>query len=132
MVDGFSDAQLRAALAPFADSPVLHLEHAEGVFGGWGSADEHKLFESQIRVYFAGGSWCCSSYDHKLGTVPYADPVQTAFLPATCADHAAEAAWEQDPHCSEQRRKRRSVQQPFTYNLTVNREGFYALTQDHS
>ena len=94
IVDGASDAQARAAEASFKlrGKEVVHLESAEGVFGGTADAEDAREFEMLMSRHVMGLSWCCTSWYKPSGTFPYADPPPTAVLPKRCGEGDAAAA----------------------------------------
>ena len=74
---GTTDREARMALAD-VKAPVLHLETAEGIFGGWANERSRERFEGLAQRHFYGGSWCCSSWDPPTyGSIQYADPMPT-------------------------------------------------------
>ena len=56
---------------------VLHLESAEGIFGGWaspaaggGGRAARAAFEEMMNRDVYGGTWCCSSWYARLSVLP--------------------------------------------------------------
>jgi len=77
---GLSAEQLLQAVsaAGASDARVVHLESAEGVFGGFESAAESKLFKEAISGDLLGGwsaTWCCTSWNKPAGTFKFKRPV---------------------------------------------------------
>mmetsp|Transcript_24634 Transcript_24634/g.80370 ORF Transcript_24634/g.80370 Transcript_24634/m.80370 type:complete len:584 (-) Transcript_24634:721-2472(-) len=77
---GLSAEQLLQAVsaAGASDARVMHLESAEGVFGGFESAAESKLFKEAISGDLLGGwsaTWCCTSWNKPAGTFKFKRPV---------------------------------------------------------
>jgi len=136
LVSGSSDAQVKQSLSALEESPVVHLERTEGVFGGWHRRNDWQRFEGLMPL-FIGGSWCCSSYHHPQGTLMHADPVPTIALPSNCSGPQNEFAWEEVEVCIQVQRERVNAQQPFEFNYTLDaatrsQKGFYALEKSHS
>jgi len=108
VLEGSSDAQLRAGLGAHA-APRLHLESAEGVFGGWTDDAHHRDFETLIAHHLSGGSWCCSSWYKPSGSFDWSFPAPTTLLRDGCGSASSEAP--EAPHCTQARRTRRHVHQ---------------------
>mmetsp|Transcript_2118 Transcript_2118/g.6808 ORF Transcript_2118/g.6808 Transcript_2118/m.6808 type:complete len:218 (+) Transcript_2118:456-1109(+) len=77
---GLSAEQLLQAVsaAGASDARVMHLESAEGVFGGFESAAESKLFKEAISGDLLGGwsaTWCCTSWNKPAGTFKFKRPL---------------------------------------------------------
>ena len=77
---GMSDVQIKEAVvsAGAYGARVLHLESAEGVFGGVESSQEDKLFRDAIYNSLLGGwsaTWCCTSWDKPRGTFKFKRPL---------------------------------------------------------
>ena len=137
LVAGSSDAQARRALEAIEQATVVHLERAEGVFGGWEAAEHHQTFEWLVRHFFSGGSWCCTSYFPPQGTLIHADPMVTAVLPRECAGAGSEGAWDDVLACRFLRAERQAAQRPFHFNYTLSAlsspgKGFYGLERTHA
>ncbi|KAL1512007.1 hypothetical protein AB1Y20_005282 [Prymnesium parvum] len=78
---GLSDVQIKEAFAAAGalQARVVHLESAEGVFGGFESAQEDKLFQEAIYTHLLGGwsaTWCCTSWDKPRGTLQFKRPLR--------------------------------------------------------
>ena len=139
LLDGSSDAQVAAALTPFAHVPVLKLASAEGVFGGWTDGRARALFESVVsHSSILTGSWCCSSWYKPSGSINYAVPLPTQLLPTGCGAKlgpdvegavggapAPDAERELREVCAEAQAARVKSQQPFelVYKLAEGRDG---------
>ena len=134
--EGTSDAQAVADLRAHAETPLLHLESAEGVFGGWRSRGMRDDFEEMIgRSSLLLGSWCCSSWYKPSGSFDYATPPPTTRLPDACG--AAGADDDAVPACRELQRRRRAAQRPFRFNYVPKtgkpgKDGYYELRPKHS
>ena len=108
VLEGSSDAQLRAGLGAHT-APRLHLESAEGIFGGWTDEASQRDFETLIARHLSGGSWCCSSWYKPSGSFDWSFPAPTPLLRDGCGAALSEAP--EPPHCALARRTRRRVQQ---------------------
>ena len=139
IISGASDIQIKRALSPWASRPILHLNSAEGIFGGWaamniggGGSMARDDFENIMNQLVYGGSWCCSSWYKPSGAFTYATPAATQVLPNGCgADEAEDAVQAQ---CTAAQVKRRSFQRPFDFNYVPNggRDGYFMLSPQHS
>jgi len=81
---GLSDVQLAAALssAGASEARVLHLESAEGAFGGFEGRADHDEFNKVIFQDLLGGwsaTWCCTSWDKPRGTLKFKRPLQLPY-----------------------------------------------------
>jgi len=77
---GLSDVQLRETVARLgaSDARLLHLESAEGVFGGFESRSDSDAFQKVIMGDLLGGwsaTWCCTSWDKPRGTLKFKRPL---------------------------------------------------------
>ena len=67
LLSGASDVQAAHALRALEAHPVLRLESAEGVFGGWTTTRAASEFETMVtHSSLLTGSWCCSSWCAQL------------------------------------------------------------------
>ena len=145
LLRGTSDVQAAAALngssaeGGLADAPVLVLESAEGVFGGFVSAERRFAFENMVgQSSMLTGSWCCASWYKPSGSVDFVPPNPTLALPRGCgtaspweSDGAGAAASEPPDSalraaCIEQQERRtRSQRGPvkLEYELRLGKEG---------
>ena len=107
--EGSSDAQLRAGLGAHT-ATRLHLESAEGIFGGWTDEVSQRDFDGLIGRHLSGGSWCCSSWYKPSGSFDWSFPAPTPLLRDGCGAAASSGA--QEPaHCAQARQTRRRAQQ---------------------
>ena len=134
LFNGSSDAQVGAALAPYAHVPVLRLASAEGVFGGWTDANQRALFESVVsHSSILTGSWCCSSWYKPSGSINYATPLPTPVLPTGCGAAGAASGGAPEPNapeplrqlCASAQESRVASQRPFelVYAPALGKEG---------
>lgn len=77
---GGSDVQIKEGLAAtgVADARVLHLDFAEGAFGGFEAEATARVFQQKIANYLLGGwsaTWCCTSWDKPRGTINFKRPI---------------------------------------------------------
>merc|ERR1711920_154129 len=123
---GSSDEQARRALADHRQRRVLHLEYAEGIFGGWAAThqqDSHEFEKAMSSMLH--GSWCCSSWYKPSGSFPYPAPARVHVLPSGCGED--EVQDETQNACLAARDMRRAAQQPFNLNYVRDggRDGYY-------
>jgi hypothetical protein len=133
-----SDVQVRSALSAWASRPVLHLDSAEGVYGGWvassagGGGDRARDdFERTMGELVYGGSWCCSSWFKPSGAFFFPQPAATEVLPGGCG--LDEARDEAEATCVRVQQRRRARQRPFTLNYVTDggRDGYFVLSPQH-
>jgi hypothetical protein len=110
--EGASDVQLRTSLGASA-APRLHLESAEGLFGGWADGHSQREFEGLMDRFVFGGSWCCSSWYKPSGSFDFANPAPTRLLPPGCAAAPLDAP--PSPPCAEAQARRRAQQRPLRF-----------------
>ena len=85
LINGTLDVQARYALESWSSAEVLHLDSAEGIFGGWVNASATRdKFEQRLRETILGGSWCCTSWYKPSGTAKFVVPTSTVSLPPKC------------------------------------------------
>jgi hypothetical protein len=76
---GLSDVQIKQALGPAVNARVLHLDGAEGVFGGFESYADGQAFKMTIMGHLLGGwsaTWCCTTWDKPRGTLKFKRPLE--------------------------------------------------------
>jgi len=78
---GMSDVQIREALtsAGASNARVIHLESAEGAFGGFEDRTTAVEFHRRIMGDVLGGwsaTWCCTSWDKPQGTLSFKRPIE--------------------------------------------------------
>ena len=134
---GTSDVQALATLGPssaFAHAPVLRLERAEGVFGGFVDGRQRAAFEAMIQQSsMLSGSWCCSSWYKPSGSIEYVGPHETLAWRPGCG---ITKPWEPErsPQCVDQLQAYRRAQQTGPAKLEYvlksgqqGKDGYYGL-----